>query len=97
VLIRDGTVTPQEREFQHYCDASSYGEVVREGISLSYKILRAVLDSASRVYAGAVKQTQLKTFSKILNWYIKRNIDESWDLSRTSFVTDSVTITRLLA
>lgn len=97
VLIRDGTVTPQEREFQHYCHRSSYGDVVREGIGLSYTILRAVLDSASRVYGGAVKQTQLKTFSKILNWYIKRTIDESWDLSKASYVTDSVAVTRLLA
>lgn len=97
VLIRDGTVTPQEREFQHYCHRSSYGDVVREGIGLSYSILRAVLDSSSRVFAGAVKQTQLKTFSKILNWYVKRTIDESWDLSKASYVTDSVAVTRLLA
>lgn len=97
VLIRDGTVTPQEREFQHYCDRTSYGDVVREGIGLSYAILRTVKDSESRVYAGAVKQTQLKTFSKILNWYIKRTIDESWDLSKASHVTDSVAVTRLIA
>ena len=97
VLIRDGTVTPQEREFQHYCDRSSYGDVVREGISLSYTILRAVADSSSRVYAGAVKLTQLRTFSKIINWYIKRAIDESWDLSKVSHVTDSVAVTRLIA
>jgi len=97
VLIRDGTVTPQEREFQHYCHRSSYGDVVREGIGLSYTILRAVRDSASRVYGGAVKQTQLKTFSKVLNWFIKRTIDESWDLSKASYVTDSVAVTRLLA
>ncbi len=97
VLIRDGTVTPQEREFQHYCHRSSYGDVVREGIGLSYNILRAVMDSASRVYAGAVKQTQLKTFSKIINWYIKHTLDESWDLSRVSHLTDSVAVTRLLS
>jgi len=70
---------------------------VREGIGLSYTILRAVRDSESRVYAGAVKQTQLKTFSKVLNWFIKRTIDESWDLSKASHVTDSVAVTRLLA
>jgi hypothetical protein len=97
VLIRDGTVTPQEREFQHYCHRSSYGDVVREGIGLSYTILRSVRDSESRLYGGAVKQTQLKTFSKVLNWFIKRTIDDSWDLSKASHVTDSVAITRLIA
>lgn len=97
VLIRDGTVTPQEREFQHYCDRTSYGDVVREGIALSHNILRAVRESESRVFAGAVKFTQLKTFSKIINWYVKRKIDERWDLSKASYVSDSVAVTRLLA
>ena len=96
ILIRDGTVTPQEREFQHYCNQSSYGGVVREGITLSYNILRSVMDSENRIYAGAVKMTQLRTFSRILNWYIKRDIDPNWDLSKVSFVTDSVAVTRLL-
>jgi hypothetical protein len=96
VLIRDGTVTPQEREFQHYCDRTSYGDVVREGIALSYNILRAVKESESRIYAGAVKFTQMKTFSKIVNWYIKRRVDESWDLSKASHVSDSAAVTRLL-
>ncbi|MDE0553559.1 MAG: hypothetical protein OXI24_05045 [Candidatus Poribacteria bacterium] len=96
ILIRDGTVTPQEREFQHYCNQSSYGGVVREGIALSYNILRSVMDSENRIYAGAVKTTQLRTFSRILNWYIKRHIDTNWDLSKVSFVTDSVAVTRLL-
>ena len=96
ILIRDGTVTPQEREFQHYCNRSSYGGVVREGIALSYNILRSVMDSESRIYAGAVKMTQLRTFSRIINWYIRRHIDPNWDLSKVSFVTDSVAVTRLL-
>ncbi|MCY3682840.1 MAG: hypothetical protein OXH16_15675 [Gemmatimonadetes bacterium] len=96
ILIRDGTVTPQEREFQHYCNQSSYGGVVREGIALSYNILRSVMDSENRIYAGAVKMTQLRTFSRILNWYIKRHIDPNWDLSKVSLVTDSVAVTRLL-
>ena len=96
ILIRDGTVTPQEREFRHYCNQSSYGGVVREGIELSYNILRSVTDSENRIYAGAVKMTQLRTFSRILNWYIKRHIDLNWDLSKVSFVTDSIAVTRLL-
>lgn len=104
VLIRDGTVTPQEREFQHYTDPSAYGDVVREGIALSYSILKAVADSERLVFAGAVKSTQLRTFSRIINWYIKRGsrrhfgqpIDPAWDVARASLVTDSVAVTRLL-
>lgn len=96
VLIRDGTVTPQEREFQHYTTQNAYGDIVREGIALSYSILRSVRDSQSRIYAGAVKSTQLRTFSRIINWYIKKYIDQGWDLSRVSHVTDNVAVTKLL-
>lgn len=97
LLIRDGTVTPQEREFQHYYDHTSYGDVVREGIGLSYNILRAVMDSERRIFSGAVKMTSLRTFSRIINWYIKREIDQEWDLSKVCHVTDPVAVTRLLA
>lgn len=104
LLIRDGTVTPQEREFQHYNNPSAYGDIVREGIALSYSILKAVADSDTRVFAGAVKSTQLRTFSRIINWYVKRGsrqrfgkpIDPTWDIARVSLVTDSVAVTRLL-
>lgn len=96
VLIRDGTVTPQEREFQHYINRKDYGDVVREGIALSYSILRAVKDSEHRVFAGAAKSTHLRTFSRMINWYVKRYVDEGWDLSKVSHVTDTVAVTRLL-
>ena len=104
VLIRDGTVTPQERELQHYAKAGPDGDIVREGIALSHNILKAVSDSKRRVFAGAVKTTQLRTFSRIVNWYVKRGsarqlgqaIDPSWDVSRASHVTDAVAMTHLL-
>jgi hypothetical protein len=104
VLIRDGTVTPQERELQHYAKVGPDGDVVREGIALSHNILKAVKDSERRVFAGAVKSTQLRTFSRIINWYIKRGsarqlgkaIDPTWDMARASHVADAVAVTRLL-
>jgi hypothetical protein len=104
VLLRDGTVSPQSRELQNYRNRTSYGEMVREGIRLSYKILRHVVDSDRRVFAGAVKSTQLRTFSRILNWYIQRGsanrfgqaIDPQWELERMGLISDSVAMTRLL-
>ena len=104
VHFRDGTVVPQEREFNHYNRNDEYGEMVREGIALSYSILRAVKDSEKLVFAGAVKSTQLKTFSSLLNWYIARGsrrrfgrpIDPSWDMTRAGHISDNYAITRLL-
>jgi hypothetical protein len=97
VLIRDGTVTPQEREFQHYAARNSYGDIVQEGIKLSYKILREVKDSNRRVFAGAVKFTVLRTFSTILNWFIKKHVEPNWDIARASVVSDPVAMTRLFS
>ena len=105
VHFRDGTVTPQEREFSHYNRPDEYGEMVREGIALSYSILRAVKDSQRLVFAGAVKSTQLKTFSSVLNWYIARGsakrfgqpIDPAWDMTLSGHINDNHAMTRLLA
>lgn len=105
LLIRDGAVSPQGRELQNYRNKTAYGEIVREGIRLSYKILRLVMDSDRRVFAGAVKSTQLRTFSRILNWYIRRGsaarfgqpIDCNWDLARMGLISDSIAMTRVLA
>lgn len=105
VHFRDGTVAPQEREFSHYNRNDEYGEMVREGIALSYSILRVVKDSRRLVFAGTVKSTQLKTFSTLLNWYIARgsekrfgrSIDPSWDMTRTGHISDNHVMTRLLA
>jgi len=104
VHFRDGTVVPQEREFNHYCRRDEYGEMVREGIALSYSILRTVKDSNHLVFAGAVKSTQLRTFSSLLNWYIARGsarkfgtpIDPQWDMSRAGYISDNHAMTRLL-
>ena len=105
VLIRDGTVSPQARELQNYTNQTDYGLVVREGVQLSYRILRMVMESDRRVFAGTVKSTQLRTFTKIVNWYIQRGsahmlgdpIDPRWDATRMNAISDSVAMTRLLA
>lgn len=104
VHFRDGTVVPQEREFQHYNRRDEYGEMVREGIALSHSILNAVKESDRLIFAGAVKSTQLKTFSSLLNWYIARGsqkrcgkpIDPEWDISRACHINDNHAMTRLL-
>ena len=39
VHLRDGTVTLQEREVNHYQRNDAYGEMVRAGVRLSWQIL----------------------------------------------------------
>lgn len=106
VHVRDGTVTPQERYFNHYHRPDSYGEMVREGIGLQRKILSRILMSPKPpVFAGAVKSTRMRLFSSVLNWYIARGskrkfgqpIDPTWDLSRAAHILDNQAMTALLA
>ena len=111
VHFRDGTVVPQEREFQHYCRQDQYGDIVREGIALSGSILRSVQSSERLVFAGAVKSTQLRIFAELLDWYIVKGssdrhilgkldghpIDPHWDLSRAGRISDHYAMTRLMA
>src|SRR5439155_20524001 len=38
VVLRDGPVAPQDRDFNHYSATTSYGAIVREAIELNWDI-----------------------------------------------------------
>ncbi|HEX7245094.1 MAG TPA: hypothetical protein VF245_05960 [Solirubrobacterales bacterium] len=106
VHFRDGTITPQEREYGHYSRHNEYGDMVREGISLSREILERVRSAPSPVvFAGAVKTTQAQLFASLLNWYIARGstlrhgqpLDPGWDLTRAAHIADNEAMSLLLA
>jgi hypothetical protein len=107
VHIRDGTITPQEREFSHYNRPDPYGEMVREGIRLERIILERIISSGDKgpIFAGAVKSTQMRLFVHALNWYIKRGskarfgapIASDWDSARAAVISDNTAMTALLS
>jgi hypothetical protein len=105
VHFRDGTITPQEREYGHYKRRNEYGDMVREGIARSRKILEKILGGESPpVFAGAVKHTQARFFSMLLNWYIERGsghrgeaIDPEWDTTRAAHISDNEAMSLLLS
>lgn len=107
VHFRDGTITPQEREYGHYKRANEYGDMVREGITHSRKILEKIVASDNPpVFAGAVKSTQARFFSILLNWYIAhgsrarfggRPIDTDWDVTRAAHIADNEAMSFLLS
>lgn len=106
VHLRDGTVTPQERESHHYQRNDAYGNMVRAGILLSHRILTHIQSRRQPpVFAGAVKGSQLHLFSTVINWFIQRGhpgsgtppIDPSWDASRGALLSDNEAVTALLA
>jgi hypothetical protein len=108
VHLRDGTVTPQERELRHYNRMDEYGDFVREGIVLSKQVVERVKASrleSLRVFGSATKSTQLRIFSHLLNWYIARGskrdgrpaIDPHWQTERAEHVYDNQAMTLLLS
>jgi hypothetical protein len=106
VQFRDGTITPQEREWGHYKRQNEYGDMVREGIAHSRKILEKIVASESPpVFAGAVKATQARFFSTLLNWYIAkgsrgrlgRPLDSNWDTTRAAYIADNEAMSYLLS
>lgn len=106
VHFRDGTITPQEREFGHYKRANEYGDMVREGIAHGRKVLEKILVSEKPpVFAGAVKATQARFFSVLLNWYIAKGsrrrlgkpLDPNWDMTRAAHIADNEAMSFLLS
>jgi hypothetical protein len=106
VHFRDGTITPQEREFGHYKRQNEYGEMVREGIAHTRTILEKILVSDNpQVFAGAVKVTQQRFFSMLLNWYIAKgsrrkfaaSLDPEWDTTRAAHIADNEAMSHLLS
>lgn len=107
VHIRDGTVTPQEREYGHYRRRNEYGDMVREGIAHGRKILDRIRAAGASppVFAGAVKSTQIRLFSTLLNWYIASGsasrlghpIDPGWDMTRAAHISDNEAMSMLLS
>ncbi|MBD2087886.1 hypothetical protein [Coleofasciculus sp. FACHB-542] len=107
VHIRDGTITPQEREFGHYKRPDAYGEMVREGIRRERSILERIMSARTKppIFAGAVKSTQMRVLSRLVNWYISKGsaarfgtaIEPEWDFSRAAAISDNAAMTALLA
>jgi len=107
VHIRDGTITPQERYFNHYYRMDPYGDIVREGIQHTRNILQRIVTARGtpQIYAGAVKSTQIRLFSRLVNWYIAQGskqalgeaIEPNWDGSRAEFISDIDVMTNLFA
>jgi hypothetical protein len=107
VHIRDGTITPQEREFGHYNRSDAYGEMVREGIRRERTILERIISARTKppIFAGAVKSTQMRVFSRLVNWYISigsaerfgQAIEPDWSISRAAAISDNAAMTALLS
>jgi hypothetical protein len=100
IVLRDGTVTPQDRDFNHYADMSTYGRIVREMIAINWEIARKCRDDGQTL-AGVVKAAQLSVFAPVVNWFACQAMRESgqilaWPILTMNLVPDQVILTRLV-
>ena len=103
VVLRDGTVVPQDRDFAHYRQSDRYGEIVRDLIGTNWDIAKKCKADAQTV-AGIVKTANLRVFGPVLNWYVKdlaaRHASgplEAWPMNAMNGLSDQVLISRLLS
>jgi hypothetical protein len=102
VVLRDGTVVPQDRDFNHYKDETHYGEIVRDMISLNWEIVKKCASDQQSV-AGVVKNAQVRAFGPVLNWYVTQlaakkdaSVVENWPFNALNSLPDQVLLSRLL-
>jgi hypothetical protein len=101
VVLRDGTVSPQDRDFSHYSMMSTYGRIVRDMIEVNWRIASKCQVDGQTV-AGIVKAAQLTVFAPVLNWFACQVAKDgngqlaSWPLHSMNLMPDQVILTRLL-
>ena len=101
IVLRDGTVSPQDRDFSHYQELSTYGKIVRDMIETNWEIARTSADNGQTV-AGVVKTAQLSVYAPIINWYACRVARDghgqllAWPLHMMNLMPDQLLLTRLL-
>jgi hypothetical protein len=102
VVLRDGAVSPQDRDFAHYCDISTYGKIVRESIKTNWQIAKSCKEDGQTV-AGVVKTTQLAVFGPVINWFASNIASNevgqllAWPMQRMNLATDQEILTPLLS
>jgi hypothetical protein len=101
IVLRDGAVAPQDRDFNHYADISSYGQIVRDMISTDWEIARKCREDGQTL-AGVVKMAELSVFAPILNWFASQTARDktgqiaAWPMQSMNLIPDQILITRLL-
>ncbi len=102
VVIRDGTIVPNDRDPSHYAQADSYGRIVREMVDLAWDMARKCRDDAQTV-AGAVKNSHVRVVSPIVNYIVAQQAGTpstnltSWPLDEMNAIPDQQLLSRLLS
>jgi hypothetical protein len=102
VILMDGTVTPNDRDSNHYAQPDAYGRIVRDLIEVNCEMMQKSRDD-KQVVAGVVKNAQLRVLGPIINRFIvsvaakETNTQiHAWPLRAMNAMPDQAVLTRLL-
>lgn len=100
VVLKDGAVAPQARDFNHYSQFGTYGKIVRDAIKINWEIAKHCKDDGQTV-AGVVKNAQLSVFAPVVNWFACQvaadpKSDFAWPMQTMNLLPDQVVMTHLL-
>ncbi|MGA9377830.1 MAG: hypothetical protein WBV73_03420 [Phormidium sp.] len=95
IILRDGSLFPQDAYLDNYLIDNRRGEFTRKAINELLKCLNSARDF-NRIYCGISKNVRLKVYSAVLDWYIGKYIDTSWETGNYT-LTDGQAMTLLLS
>lgn len=79
IILRDGSLFPQDAYLDNFVIDSKRGDFTREAI----RELLGCLSYAEKlgvIYCGVSKNVQLKVYSAVVDWFIERHIDNNWEV-----------------
>lgn len=101
VVLKDGAVSPQDRDFIHYSQYDTYGKIVREAIRVNWEIAKHCKDDGQTV-AGVVKNAQMSVLAPVVNWFASQTSAKAkgslaaWPMNTMNLLPDQVLMTQLL-
>ncbi len=78
VILRDGSLFPQDAYLDNFVIENRRGEFTREAIRELWDCLLLAKDLPT-IYCGIAKNVQLKVYSAPVDWYIAKYVDSNWD------------------
>lgn len=79
IILRDGSLFPQDAYLSNYQKDNRRGEFTREAIQGLLKCITHARNVGS-IYCGVAKNVRLKVYSTALDWYIQKHINPDWEV-----------------
>jgi hypothetical protein len=95
VILRDGSLFPQDAKLTNFAIDSKRGDFTREAIRKLLSCLSLAQQYYGVIYCGIAKRVNLKVYSAPVEWFIQREIDPNWEVGSYT-LTDGEAMSVLL-